>query len=186
MRASAPRSGAAMLETSKGFAKQLSAAAQHPHRELRGLRHCGRGGEGDRNFHAPMVVKADGLAAGKGVIICDSRHTAAEAAHGLFSGALLGAAERQVVIEEFLEGDEISFLCLSDGKHVVPLVPAQDHKRIGEGDTGPNTGGMGVYSTDATSRAGDDGVDSAPHCRARHSRHGRGGNALCGRALHAG
>jgi phosphoribosylamine--glycine ligase len=66
----------------------------------------------------------------------------------LFTGALLGEAERQIVVEEFLEGDEISFLCLSDGKHVAPLVPAQDHKRIGEGDTGPNTGGMGVYSTD--------------------------------------
>ena len=67
---------------------------------------------------------------------------------GLFTGSLLGSAEHQVVIEEFLEGDEISFLCLTDGKHVAPLVPAQDHKRIGEGDTGPNTGGMGVYSTD--------------------------------------
>ena len=73
---------------------------------------------------------------------------AIEAAHGLFSGKLLGEAEQQIVIEEFLEGEEISFLCLSDGKHVTPLVPAQDHKRIGEGDTGPNTGGMGVYSTD--------------------------------------
>ena len=95
------------------------------------------------------MVKADGLAAGKGVIICDSRSAAAEAAQGLFTGALLGSAEQQVVVEEFLEGDEISFLCLSDGKHVAPLVPAQDHKRIGEGDTGPNTGGMGVYSTDS-------------------------------------
>jgi phosphoribosylamine--glycine ligase len=95
-----------------------------------------------------MVVKADGLAAGKGVIICTSRHTAFEAAQGLFSGELLGEAAQQVVIEEFLEGDEISFLCLSDGKNVVPMVPAQDHKRVGEGDTGPNTGGMGVYSTD--------------------------------------
>src|SRR5262249_46785886 len=63
-------------------------------------------------------------------------------------GSLLGVAEKQVVVEEFLEGEEISFLCLSDGRHVAPLRPAQDHKRIGEGDTGPNTGGMGVYSTD--------------------------------------
>ena len=99
-------------------------------------------------FHAPIVVKADGLFAGKGVIICSSRHTAAEAAQGLFSGTLLGETAQQIVIEEFLEGDEVSFLCLSDGKHVTPLLPAQDHKRIGEGDTGPNTGGMGVYSTD--------------------------------------
>jgi phosphoribosylamine--glycine ligase len=105
-------------------------------------------------FHAPIVVKADGLAAGKGVLICESRQTAIEAAEGLFSGKLLGEAERQVVIEEFLEGDEISFLCLSDGQYVKPLVPAQDHKRIGEGDTGPNTGGMGVYSTDAMLDAG--------------------------------
>jgi phosphoribosylamine--glycine ligase len=82
------------------------------------------------------------------VIICPSRHTAVEAAQGLFTGALLGEAAQQVVVEEFLEGDEVSFLCLSDGAHVAPLVPAQDHKRVGEGDTGPNTGGMGVYSTD--------------------------------------
>ena len=105
-------------------------------------------------FHPPIVVKADGLAAGKGVIICQSRRTAIEAAQGLFSGKLLGEAEQQVIIEEFLVGDEISFLCLSDGKHVAPLAPAQDHKCIGEGDTGPNTGGMGVYSTDAMLDAG--------------------------------
>ena len=105
-------------------------------------------------FHAPIVVKADGLAAGKGVIICESRQTAIEAAQGLFSGKMLGEAEHQLVIEEFLEGDEISFLCLSDGKYIKPLVPAQDHKRIGEGDTGPNTGGMGVYSTDDLLDAG--------------------------------
>ena len=99
-------------------------------------------------FHPPIVVKADGLAAGKGVLICQSRRAALEAANGLFEGTLLGEAERQVVIEEFLVGDEISFMCLSDGQHVAPLVPAQDHKRIGDGDTGLNTGGMGTYSTD--------------------------------------
>ena len=134
-------------------------------------------------FHPPIVVKADGLAAGKGVLICDSRSIALEAAHGLFTGALLGEAEQQVVIEEFLEGEEISFLCLSDGTHVAPLVPAQDHKRIGEGDTGPNTGGMGVYSTDADARPPDDRVDSAPHRRAHHPRHGRGRHALRRRPL---
>jgi phosphoribosylamine--glycine ligase len=105
-------------------------------------------------FRPPVVVKADGLAAGKGVIICPSRQTALEAAHSLFSGKLLGEASQQVVLEEFLEGDEVSFLCLSDGKHVAPLAPAQDHKCIGEGDTGPNTGGMGVYSTDTLLDAG--------------------------------
>ena len=100
------------------------------------------------------MVKADGLHAGKGVIICPSRHTALEAAQDLLSGKLLGEPEQHILIEELLEGDEISFLCLSDGKHVVPLAPAQDHKRIGEGDTGPNTGGMGVYSSDAMLDAG--------------------------------
>jgi phosphoribosylamine--glycine ligase len=89
------------------------------------------------------------LHAGKGVVICESRPAALEAARNLMSGKLLGESEQRIIIEEFLAGDEISFLCLSDGKHVVPLAPAQDHKCIGEGDTGPNTGGMGVYSTDA-------------------------------------
>ena len=149
LRVFGPTRAAAMLETSKGFAKQFLQRHNIP---TPNYAVCATAAEVEKAievFHPPIVVKADGLAAGKGVIICPSRHTAAEAAQGLFSGALLGEAERQVVIEEFLEGDEISFLCLSDGKHVTPLVPAQDHKRIGEGDTGPNTGGMGVYSTDS-------------------------------------
>jgi phosphoribosylamine--glycine ligase len=144
-----PTKAAAMLETSKGFAKRFLQRHKIP---TANYALCSSGAELEKAaaaFHPPIVVKADGLAAGKGVIICESRTTALEAAQGLFSGELLGAAERQVVIEEFLSGEEISFLCLSDGKTVKPLVPAQDHKRIGEGDTGPNTGGMGVYSTDA-------------------------------------
>jgi phosphoribosylamine---glycine ligase len=148
MRAFGPTRAAAMLETSKGFAKRFLQRHNIP---TPNYAVCSNAAEVDKAieiFHPPIVVKADGLAAGKGVIMCDSRATAAEAAHGLFSGALLGEAERQIVIEEFLKGDEISFLCLSDGKHVTPLLPAQDHKRVGEGDTGPNTGGMGVYSTD--------------------------------------
>ncbi len=147
-RAFGPSQAAAMLETSKGFAKQFLQRHNIP---TANFAVCSTAAELEKAigvFHPPIVVKADGLAAGKGVIICDSRHTALEAAQGLFSGELLGATERQVVIEEFLEGDEVSFLCLCDGKHVAPLKPAQDHKRIGEGDTGPNTGGMGVYSTD--------------------------------------
>src|SRR6185437_11984485 len=148
MRVFGPTRRAAMLETSKGFAKRFLQRNKIP---TANYAVCSSAAELEKAvdiFHGPIVVKADGLAAGKGVIICDSRQTAAEAGRGLFSGALLGTPEKQVVIEEFLKGDEISFLCLSDGKHVVPLVPAQDHKRIGEGDTGPNTGGMGVYSTD--------------------------------------
>jgi phosphoribosylamine--glycine ligase len=148
LRVFGPTRAAAMLETSKGFAKEFLQSHNIP---TGNFAVCSTAGEVEKAidfFHAPIVVKADGLAAGKGVIICTSRQTAVEAAQGLFTGTLLGEATPQVVIEEFLEGDEISFLCLSDGKHVVPLVPAQDHKRIGEGDTGPNTGGMGVYSTD--------------------------------------
>ena len=144
-----PTREAAMLETSKAFAKQFMKRNKIP---TANYAVCSSAAELEKmidRFHPPIVVKADGLAAGKGVIICSSRNTALEAAQGLFSGALLGSAEAQVVLEEFLEGEEVSFLCLSDGKSVVPLVPAQDHKRIGEGDTGPNTGGMGVYSTDS-------------------------------------
>jgi phosphoribosylamine--glycine ligase len=143
-----PSKAAAMLETSKGFAKRFLQRHNIP---TANYAVCSTEAELEKAvaaFHPPIVVKADGLAAGKGVIICESRVTALEAAHGLFSGELLGEAERQVVIEEFLSGEEVSFLCLSDGKTVKPLVAAQDHKRIGDGDTGPNTGGMGVYSTD--------------------------------------
>lgn len=143
-----PTREAAMLETSKGFAKRFLQRHQIPTARYAV---CSNPAELEKAldmFHAPIVVKADGLAAGKGVILCQSRRTALEAAQGLFTGSLLGEQERQVIIEEFLEGEEISFLCLSDGSRVVPLVPAQDHKRIGEGDTGPNTGGMGVYTKD--------------------------------------
>src|SRR6185437_11369666 len=149
-----PSREAAKLESSKGFAKRFLQRHNIPtaHYAL-----CANRSELEsaiERFKPPIVVKADGLAAGKGVIICESRATALEAADSLFSGKLLGTHEQQVVVEEFLEGDEVSFLCLTDGKHVAPLVPAQDHKRIGEGDTGPNTGGMGVYSTDKLLDAG--------------------------------
>jgi phosphoribosylamine--glycine ligase len=154
LRVFGPTRAAAMLESSKAFAKRFLQRHNIP---TGNYAVCATPDELEKAielFHPPIVVKADGLAAGKGVLICDSRQKAIEAANGLFTGALLGEATQQVVIEEFLEGDEISFLCLSDGTHVVPLAPAQDHKRIGEGDTGPNTGGMGVYSTDAMLDAG--------------------------------
>jgi phosphoribosylamine--glycine ligase len=143
-----PTRDAAMLETSKAFSKRFMqrhnlptahyAVCTNPVELRAALDH----------IRTPLVIKADGLAAGKGVLICQTRREAEEAATGLFSGRLLGTAEQTVVVEEFLQGEEVSYLCLSDGKHVIPLAPAQDHKRIGEGDTGPNTGGMGVYSTD--------------------------------------
>ena len=149
LRVFGPSRDAAMLESSKGFAKRFLQRHKIPTGNYVVCTSTAELEKAVNSFHPPIVVKADGLAAGKGVIICASRHTAVEAAQDIFSGKLLGQPEQQVIIEEFLEGDEISFLCLSDGKHVTPLVPAQDHKRIGEGDTGPNTGGMGVYSTDA-------------------------------------
>jgi len=148
LRVFGPTRAAAMLESSKGFAKRFLQRHNIPTANYAVCTTAAELEKAIEIFHAPIVVKADGLAAGKGVIICQSRQTALEAAHGLFSGKLLVEAEQQVVLEEFLQGDEISFLCLSDGKDVAPLAPAQDHKRIGEGDTGPNTGGMGVYSTD--------------------------------------
>ena len=142
-----------MLESSKSFAKRFLQRHQIPTANYAVCTSPADVEKAIEFFHAPIVVKADGLAAGKGVVICQSRRAALEAAHGLFSGKLLGtkdgAGEQQLVIEEFLIGEEVSFLCLADGKHVAPLAPAQDHKRIGEGDTGPNTGGMGVYSTDS-------------------------------------
>ena len=148
LRVFGPTRTAAQLESSKAFAKQFMKRHQIPTAKYAVCAHADELEKAISLFHPPIVVKADGLAAGKGVLICDSRNTALEAAHGLFEGSLLGETSQQVVVEEFLEGDEISFLCLSDGTHVVPLVPAQDHKRIGEYDTGPNTGGMGAYSTD--------------------------------------
>lgn len=147
-RAFGPTQAAAQLESSKAFAKHFMQRHQIPTAKYAV---CTKGSELEDaigHFHAPIVVKADGLAAGKGVLICESRGIALQSAHGLFDGTLLGEPATQVVLEEFLEGEEVSFLCLSDGKTVAPLAPAQDHKRIGEGDTGPNTGGMGVYSTD--------------------------------------
>lgn len=148
MRVFGPTREAAELESSKSFAKRFMQRHTIP---TANFAVCASNTEIEKAieiFHAPIVVKADGLAAGKGVIICPSRQTAIEASKGFFDGTLLGEKAELVVIEEFLEGEEVSFLCLSDGKHVVPLAPAQDHKRVGEGDTGPNTGGMGVYSTD--------------------------------------
>ncbi|WP_263356111.1 phosphoribosylamine--glycine ligase [Acidicapsa ligni] len=148
MRVFGPTKAAAMLESSKSFAKRFLQRHQIPTANYAVCTSAEDVEKAIEFFHAPIVVKADGLAAGKGVIICQSRRAALEAAQGLFSGKLLGSKEQQLVIEEFLLGEEVSFLCLSDGKHVAPLVAAQDHKRVGEGDTGPNTGGMGVYSMD--------------------------------------
>jgi phosphoribosylamine---glycine ligase len=144
-----PTREAAMLETSKAWAKRFMQRHTIP---TANYAVCGSKDEALAAlelFHVPVVIKADGLAGGKGVLICAAKEEAQRAIAGLFSGQLLGTAETSVIIEEHLTGEELSFLVLSDGKHATPLIPAQDHKRLGEGDTGPNTGGMGVYTTDA-------------------------------------
>jgi phosphoribosylamine--glycine ligase len=143
-----PTKAAAQLEASKSFAKEF---LQRHHIPTAAYAICESLEEVDEalpHFHAPLVVKADGLAAGKGVVIAASKEDAANAAAEMLSGDMVGAAGARVVLEEFLTGDEVSFLLVSDGERVAPLVAAQDHKRVGDGDTGPNTGGMGAYSAD--------------------------------------
>lgn len=144
-----PTRAAAMLETSKAFAKRFMQRHNIPTANYAVCTSEQEALESLGLFHLPVVIKADGLAAGKGVVICHTKDEAEDAIRGLFDGKLLGSAETSVVLEECLTGEELSFLVLSDGKHVAPLAPAQDHKRLGEGDVGPNTGGMGVYSTDS-------------------------------------
>jgi len=140
-----PTQAAARLEASKGFTKDLCREYKIPTAAYGRFTEAGAAKAylGGKAF--PIVVKADGLAAGKGVMICEKRSEADAAVEACFSGAF-GKAGAEVVIEEFLEGEEASFFALVDGEHVLPLATAQDHKRVGDGDTGPNTGGMGAYS----------------------------------------
>src|SRR3984893_8341422 len=142
-----PSKAAAQLESSKSFAKEFLQRHRIPTAHFAICNSIDEIHEALPHFHPPVVVKADGLAAGKGVVIGKTKEEAASAAAEMFSGKTLGEAGRRVVLEERLQGDELSFLVLSDGERVAPLVAAQDHKRIGDGDTGPNTGGMGAYST---------------------------------------
>jgi phosphoribosylamine---glycine ligase len=143
-----PTQKAALLESSKAFAKRFMQRHTIPTASYAVATSLREATQSIELFHLPLVIKADGLASGKGVVVCESRQEAIEAVSGMLGGELLGSAQSSIVIEEFLTGEEISFLALTDGKHCVPLAPAQDHKRIGEGDKGPNTGGMGAYSTD--------------------------------------
>jgi phosphoribosylamine---glycine ligase len=148
LRVFGPTQAAAKLETSKAFAKEFMQRHAIPTAEHAVCTTLDDVREQLRRFAVPVVVKADGLAAGKGVVICETHLQAEAAAAQMFSGSLLGVEETEVVLEEFLIGEELSFFALCDGNHAVPIASAQDHKRIGEGDTGPNTGGMGAYSTD--------------------------------------
>ena len=144
-----PTKTAAQLESSKSFAKEF---LQRHHIPTAHYVICDSVDEVRAalpHFHPPVVVKADGLAAGKGVVIAQSKEEAVGVAAEMLSGKMVGEAGSRVVLEECLKGDELSFLVLSDGERVAPLVAAQDHKRVDDGDTGPNTGGMGAYSTAA-------------------------------------
>jgi len=147
LRAFGPTAAAARLESSKSFAKEFMVRQRIPTARYAICDSMDEVRKHLDDFKPPIVVKADGLAAGKGVVIARSRDEAVAAATDMFSGKMVGEAGARVVLEEFLEGDELSFLVLSDGERVTPLVASQDHKRVGEGDTGPNTGGMGAYST---------------------------------------
>ena len=149
LRVFGPAKAAAMLETSKAFAKDFMQRHGIPTARYAVCHSLEDVQRELKNFPPALVVKADGLAAGKGVVMCDSHKEALKAAEGIFSGELLGTAGAQLVLEEMLTGPEISFFALCDGATATGLACAQDHKRIGEGDTGPNTGGMGAYSTDA-------------------------------------
>lgn len=144
-----PTQAAAQLESSKSFAKEFMQRHQVPTAPYSICDSRKDVSEALPHFHMPVVVKADGLAAGKGVVICKSKDEASSVAGEMLSGKMLGQAGSRVVIEECLKGEELSFLAVSDGERVVALAAAQDHKRIGKGDTGANTGGMGAYSTQA-------------------------------------
>ena len=141
-----PTQAAARLESSKSFAKEFMQRHRIPTAHYAVIASTDELPGALALFSTPLVVKADGLAAGKGVVIAKTKDEASAAATEMLSGKMLGDAGRRVVLEEFLQGEELSFLVLSDGERVSPLVAAQDHKRVGDGDTGPNTGGMGAYS----------------------------------------
>ena len=140
-----PSQEAAQLEGSKGYTKDLCAQANIPTAAYGRFDNAQAAHDYLASQSAPIVVKADGLAAGKGVIIAETLQQAHEAIDDIFGGAF-GQAGAELVIEEFLTGEEASFFVLCDGENALPMATAQDHKRVGDGDTGPNTGGMGAYS----------------------------------------
>lgn len=141
-----PTKAAAQLESSKDFAKRFMARHNIPTAGFETFTDAAAAHDYVNRRGAPIVIKADGLAAGKGVVVAMSLDEAHAAIDDMLSGNKLGSAGARVVIEDFLDGEEASFIVLVDGKNVLPMATSQDHKRIGDGDTGPNTGGMGAYS----------------------------------------
>jgi len=141
-----PTQGAAQLEGSKAFTKDFLARHNIPTAEYQNFTEVEPALAYLREKGAPIVIKADGLAAGKGVIVAMTLEEAEAAVHDMLAGNAFGDAGHRIVIEEFLDGEEASFIVMVDGEHVLPMATSQDHKRVGDGDTGPNTGGMGAYS----------------------------------------
>ncbi|MGI6038182.1 MAG: phosphoribosylamine--glycine ligase, partial [Limnochordia bacterium] len=141
-----PSRAAAALETSKVFAKEFMARHGIPTAAYQVFSDYGQALDYLARQSFPLVIKADGLAAGKGVTVADNLEEAQGALEAMMVEGIFGEAGSQVVIEEFLPGEEATLLVFTDGEQILPMPSAQDHKRIGEGDTGPNTGGMGAYS----------------------------------------
>ncbi|MDO3721015.1 phosphoribosylamine--glycine ligase [Marinobacter sp. chi1] len=146
LRVFGPSAGAAQLEGSKAFTKDFLARHSIPTAAYANFTDVDQALAYVREQGAPIVVKADGLAAGKGVIVAMTLEEAEDAIRDMLSGNSFGDAGSRVVIEEFLDGEEASFIVMVDGENVLPMATSQDHKRVGDGDTGPNTGGMGAYS----------------------------------------
>lgn len=141
-----PSRDATAIESSKAYAKQLMQRAGVPTAAFRCFTEFDAAAQYIRQQDGPLVVKASGLAAGKGALVCDTTEEAVAAAHAMLTEGVFGSAGQEIVVEEKLHGEELSILAITDGHDVACLIPAQDHKRIGEGDTGSNTGGMGVYA----------------------------------------
>jgi len=141
-----PTQAAAQLEGSKAFTKDFLARHNIPTAEYQNFTEVNAALEYTRSKGAPIVIKADGLAAGKGVIVAMTLQEAEEAIKDMLAGNAFGDAGHRIVVEEFLDGEEASFIVMVDGENVLPMATSQDHKRVGDGDTGPNTGGMGAYS----------------------------------------
>ena len=141
-----PHAKAARIESSKAYSKELMRNAGIPTAEHRTFTDLSTAEAWILRQGAPIVVKASGLAAGKGAVVCSTEQEALSTVRSMLGDFIFGEAGREVVIEEFLEGEELSVFALTDGEHSVILQPSQDHKRVGEGDTGPNTGGMGAYA----------------------------------------
>ncbi len=140
-----PTKGAARIEASKIFAKEIMATAKIPTARAQSFEKLDAALAYIDHHELPVVIKADGLAQGKGVVVATTREQAKQAVLDSMEKGVFGQAGLRVLIEQFLDGEELTIMAFTDGKTVVPMLPAQDHKRVGDGDTGPNTGGMGAY-----------------------------------------